>query len=255
MVDAQILMIAGAVFAALAIGAFAKGATGLGLPFLAMPLLSQFFGVEHAVAIMVLPGVYSNGWLVWVHRRHAGALRNMRGFLIIGVIGGIAGTWFLSAADSSILMLCLAAALGGYLIFHFFNPHFRLSPALNRILAPPIGFAGGAVQGISGVSAPIIAPYVHALDLSKNEYVLGVAAAFTAFGIAQIISLFYFGVLTPARLAQGAFALIPVLLFLNLGIRFADRIDKKTFENIVIFIFILLEIKLIYDGLSGLLQG
>jgi uncharacterized membrane protein YfcA len=200
----------------------------------------------------VLPGVVSNGSLVWIHRKLARALDSMRWFLAIGLAGSVAGAWFLSAANPGILMLCLAAALGAYLVFHFFNPHYRLSVGANRMLSPPLGLASGAVQSISGVSAPLIAPYVHALGLSRNDYVFAVAAAFTLFGIAQVVAYFAFGILTLARLAEGTLALVPVILFLNLGVRFADRINKTTFERIVLTIFVLLEIKLIYDGVKGL---
>lgn len=254
MIDAQTLIIAILVFLALAIGAFAKGATGLGLPFIAMPLLAQIFGVEHAVAIMVVPGVISNGWLVWVHRRHARASRPLGAFLVVGLIGGVAGAGFLSATDPSILLLCLAAALGVYLVFYFFNPRYELTNVANRALAPPVGFAAGAVQSVSGVSAPLIAPYIFALGLRKNAYVFAVALSFTVFGFAQLAAYFYFEILTPARFLEGALALPPVLVFLFLGVRFADKIDAALFEKIVLFIFVLLEAKLIFDGVSGILR-
>lgn len=241
-----------AIFVALAIGSFSKGATGLGLPFIAMPLLAQMFGVERAVATLVIPGFISNGWLIWTHRAQAAeTLKPMRIFLAAGLFGAVAGSWVLSHADPRVMKFALAAALGGYLIFFLLNPHYRLSERFNAALSPVLGVAAGAVQGSTGVSAPLIAPYVHALRPSKNGYVLGVATAFTLFGLSQIVSLIYFGVLTGPRLVEGLIALIPVMIFLQLGIGFAHRVDKRLFERIIIGVFVLLEAKLIYDGFAG----
>ena len=49
---------------AIAVGAFIKGATGGGLPQVAIPVMAPFLGVEHAVVLMAIPGIVSNAWLV-----------------------------------------------------------------------------------------------------------------------------------------------------------------------------------------------
>ena len=59
------------IVAAIAIGAFVKGATGGGLPQIAIPVMAAFIGVERSVVIMAIPGVVANGWLVWSHRAEA----------------------------------------------------------------------------------------------------------------------------------------------------------------------------------------
>ena len=37
------------VFVAIGLGAFSKGATGIGLPLIAIPIIAGFLGVEHAI--------------------------------------------------------------------------------------------------------------------------------------------------------------------------------------------------------------
>jgi len=103
---------------AISIGALAKGITGVGLPILAVPVLASFTSVEEAVVLMVLPGIASNSWLVVTHRKWA-ILREHRGFLLLGVIGGVLGTWLLSMLDDHWLKLILAIWLGVYLLQYF----------------------------------------------------------------------------------------------------------------------------------------
>ena len=45
---------------ALAAGAVVKGATGMGLPLVALPVLTTFFGLQHAVGLMVIPLIVTN---------------------------------------------------------------------------------------------------------------------------------------------------------------------------------------------------
>jgi len=87
------------IFFALGLGSLAKGVTGIGLPLIAVPLLAAFIGVEHAVVLMVVPGLVSNGWLLWVHRGAAPPFAKLRAFMFFGVLGGIAGTWLLAVAS------------------------------------------------------------------------------------------------------------------------------------------------------------
>ena len=65
------------IVAAIAVGAFIKGATGGGLPQIAIPVMAVFLGVEHAVVVMTIPGVIANGWLVWTHRQEAGQTHDL----------------------------------------------------------------------------------------------------------------------------------------------------------------------------------
>ncbi|MEO9297142.1 hypothetical protein [Devosia alba] len=41
-------------------GGFVKGATGMGLPLVALPVLTTAFGLQHAVGLMVVPLIATN---------------------------------------------------------------------------------------------------------------------------------------------------------------------------------------------------
>ena len=59
------------IFVALAIGSFAKGMTGLGLPPTSIAILAVFFGVEHAIVVTTIPVAFSNIQIVWIARDKA----------------------------------------------------------------------------------------------------------------------------------------------------------------------------------------
>ncbi|GER04076.1 hypothetical protein JCM17846_17580 [Iodidimonas nitroreducens] len=234
------------IFAALALGGISKGITGIGLPLLAVPLLSIYLGVEHAVVLMVLPSLFSNGWLVFVHRRQAPPARLLTPFLLAGIIGGALGTWLLAIMDDRSLTRILALWLGLYLLQLVLKPSFRMPQT--PFLGPIFGLLSGAVQGATGISAPLIAPYLTGLGLTAQSFVFSIALSFTLFSASQITALFVADLWTIDRLVQGLYALVPVMIFVQIGVWLGRRFNAETFRIALLIIFILMEIELIYSG-------
>lgn len=237
---------------AIGIGALAKGITGVGLPILAVPVLASFTSVEEAVVLMVLPSVAANGWLVVTHRKWS-VLRKHRSFLLFGLAGGVLGTWLLSVLDDHWLKLILAIWLGIYLLQYFSRRSFDQYFGGRGGLGPLLGIAAGTVQGASGISAPIVAPYFHANGLVRETYAFAVAFTFMIFSGAQIATMSRLDLLTTERLAIGLLVVVPTLLFTQLGIHLSRRITEKTFHNILLALFIAMELKLVIDILRSLL--
>lgn len=234
---------------AIAAGSAVKGVTGLGLPLIAIPIMASFLGVERAVVIMVIPGIVSNTWLLWVHRTHARATRHLPALLLASTAGVALGTWVLVQVSERVLSLLLALVLGAYLVNLYANPRFSLSHTVGRYLSPAVGFGAGILQGATGISSPIIATYFHALRLDKRAYVFSVTAAFQIMSIAQFISLYRFGLFTQTRLLEGLLALLPIVIVLPLSIRLARVISRRVFDGILIVLMIVMEIKLLYNAL------
>ena len=85
------------IFLALAAGSLVKGISGLGLPLTAIPVMASFMDVDRAVAIMVIPGVLINIWLLWTYRASAVQIPKLPLVCVTGVLGVIAGALILSS--------------------------------------------------------------------------------------------------------------------------------------------------------------
>ena len=156
---------------AIGIGALAKGMTGVGLPILAVPVLASFTSIEEAVVLMVLPSIAANGWLVIIHKKWS-VLSQHRSFLIFGLAGGVFGTWLLSILNDHWLKLILAIWLGVYLLQYISRQSYNRYFSGHNRMRPILGIAAGIVQGASGISAPIVAPYFHANGLTRESCLL-----------------------------------------------------------------------------------
>jgi len=236
---------------AIGIGALAKGITGVGLPILAVPVLASFTSVEEAVVLMVLPSIAANGWLVVTHRKWA-VLREHRGFLLFGLAGGILGTWLLSILDEHWLKLILAIWLGVYLLQYFSKQSYDRYFSGRGKLGSLLGVAAGTIQGASGISSPIVAPYFHANGLVRETYAFATASTFLLFTFAQIAAMSRLELLTTERLMIGLIAVVPTLLFTQLGIRWSRSISEKAFHNILLTLFVAMELKLVIDILRSM---
>jgi uncharacterized membrane protein YfcA len=110
------------IVAAIGVGAFVKGATGGGLPLLAIPVMAVFIGVERAVVVMAVPGVVSNGWLVWTHRETARQTRDLPVLLAACIVGTAVGTVLLEWLPGRVLSATLAAMIITYIVVSTARP-------------------------------------------------------------------------------------------------------------------------------------
>ncbi len=236
-----------AVLLVISVGALLKGMTGLGLPLFAVPAIATLTSVEEAVVLMIIPGLGSNIWLVVNHRQFAPLVRDHRPFLIAGFVGGIAGTFLLVAVDDRWLKLVLAFWLALYLIQYVLGDFLKSVFQARGAGAAVVGAAAGAIQGATGVSAHIVAPYFHNRNVPPEAYAFLVAFAFLTFSIAQMSTAVSTQLFTPQRLTLGLIALVPTLLFTRIGIGLAGRISKTVFQRILLVVFVLMEFKLLVD--------
>ena len=237
------------VVAALCGGAVVKGATGMGLPLIALPGIAAVLGVPHAIAVMTVPILVTNAWQIrqtWHHRSEAGFLP---AFLLAGVIGVALGTWMLSRVSAAWLSVCLGVMLAGYIAIRVAVPALHLGGTLGRRLAPWFGLGAGVLQGVSGLSAPIGVTFIHALRLSRELYVFSVSCIFLLFAVVQIPSLAVAGIMTWTRLLESVLAVLPVVVAMPLGTFMSRFMSRETFDRVILLILAALSVRLLAEGL------
>ncbi|MFN4211972.1 MAG: sulfite exporter TauE/SafE family protein, partial [Devosia sp.] len=189
---------------ALALGAIVKGATGMGLPLVALPVLATVFGLQHAIGLMTIPLIATNAWQVWRFRQEAQSPRLgfLPPFLVGGAIGVALGTWA--------LVLTLGIILLAYVALRLATPHFALGLDAARRFGPLAGAGGGILQGATGISAPIGVTFIHAMAMERPAHLFAVSAMVLTFSVVQLPALWAAGVMRPEWLLQGLLALVPI---------------------------------------------
>lgn len=239
------------IFLAVAVGALVKGLTGMGLPTVAIPVIAVFFGVERAVVVMAIPVALTNAWLLWEHRRAVGEVRGLGILWATGLVGAVLGTWLLVRLDDRILALVLAGIILIYVAVYALRPDFRLPDRLAARLSGPVGFSSGILQGSTGISAPLLATFLHSMRLPLSAYVFSLTLMFLSLGMVQITVLGGLGLYTSDRLLESALALVPIVLVMPVGIRLARRISQRAFELLTLGVLLATALRLVYDGMMG----
>ena len=225
------------VLLAVGIGFFVKGITGIGGPMFAIPVLASFAGVEFAVAVIAIPTLVANTWLLWQNRRASSTVRRyLIPMLVAGTFGIFIGVWILVSVDDRVLSLILALTVIGYIIWYLATPQFQLSERSAQRLSAPVGFAAGGLHGATGISAPVVATYFHSLNLARTAFIVAVTVPFAVLGAVQIVSLAAVGAYDTERLLAAAVAVIPVIVVLPLGTRVGERVSQRTFQVLVLVV-------------------
>ena len=236
--------------AAVAIGFFAKGVTGLGGPLLAIPVLAGFTGVEYAVVVIAIPTFLANCWLLWETRTSAAGLGwFLTPMLVAGVFGTAVGAWILTTVDERYLSIALAVLIIAYIGLYFSKADFRLSERAARRLAAPAGFFGGWLAGATGVASPIIGTYVHALDVVRTAFIFAVTLPFWTLGVVQLISYTTLGAYDTSRVVAGLVATIPTFAVLPIATRLGDRLSHRTFQIAALAVLAVAAVRLIVSVL------
>lgn len=240
----QVLLV---IAVALAAGGFVKGISGIGMPIVAIPIMAGAVGIERAVIVLVIPGIVVNGWIAWQERKHWTDTPEMPAILLTGCVGVFGGSWLLYIATEQFLSIVLVLWIGIYIALRLFKPDIVLSVAIRSRLAPVIGMIAGLCQGATGISAPVLATYMHSMRLRPDSYVYAVTLPFMVLALAQLISYMIIGMYTPRLYMESILAIFPALLAIPLGVRVRGLINQEVFDWIVLLMIALIGVRLLYN--------
>ena len=243
------------IFVFLLLGGTLKGATGMGLPIVAVPALAAFFDVPFAVSVLVIPMLLTNIWQAWHYRAHGAGLNFLPRLVVSAAIGILVGTWLLTSLPTDHLSLFLALTTVLYIALRLARPTLAIGPDAALRWAPAAGFGSGVLQGATGVSAAINVPFVNGMRLARPQFVFTVSIVFLAFVFAQIPALAFSGVLTQERALLSMGAVLPVVAGMPLGNWLARYMSPQAFDRLILSVLAAIAVKLFWDaGLSPVLS-
>lgn len=228
-----LLLAAGAIGAVFALAGFVKGVIGLGLPTIAMGLLSVSLPPAQAAALLVVPSFVSNVWQLLGHPGFIALLRRLAAMLAGVCVGTWLGAGWLTGARSGWATGALGAALVVYALVGLFLPPLRLprAPWAERVLSPLVGLATGLVTAATGVFVIPAVPYLQALGLEKEALVQALGLSFLVSTLALAATLGRGGAMeAPVMLASLA-ALLPTLAGMALGQRLRRSAQPARFKR------------------------
>lgn len=242
-----VLAVAGGVFA----GGLVKGTTGLGLPMVAVPIMTLGIGVPTAVALMTFPILMSNIWQGVQGGRWKTILRRFWPMLAVQPFGMIAGAAVLARADPRILVGVLGGIIVVFVILVRFQPDWHLSAQAERIAAPLVGLLSGLIGGLSSFFGLPIAMFLFMLRLEKDDFVAAVGVTYSVGATVLILTFTAFGLLGPQLYLWSILAVPVVLGGMWLGQRLRRMLNPEAFRTAVLAILFIAGLNLIRRSITG----
>lgn len=211
-----------------------KGATGIGFSTCALPFLVAAVGLKSAMAIVILPALWSNIGVIAASRD---PLSPMRRFWIFyaGIVPGIfLGAAFLVRVDNRLATEVLAVVTLAYIGLALARPDLSLTPSLERRLALPAGLANGVLTGLTGSQILPLMPYMMSLKLPADEQVKAVNMAVTIASVVLAAALWRAGVMTIEMASLSLLGCLPAALGVAAGSRMRDKLSASSFRYVAL---------------------
>lgn len=231
--------------AGLGVAGFAKGATAMGLPLIATPILAGVFGPRLAVVIITVPILAANTILTLQGWRRVGELRNLGAIIVAGMAGTALGAQLLAQLDQRTFALLITAMVAVFLLRGDRLLGDDPTVGRGRVVGPFVSFAGGMLQGTTSIASPLVGSYFHARKTAPAEFVIALAALFELNSIVQIGGFLELHLLTPELLALGIAGLVPNLVGLIAGIELRGRISPQGFRRVIVALLVISVVNLL----------
>lgn len=243
--------------AALAVGAAAffaggavKGVLGLGLPLVAVPVLASAMDPKLAIAMMSVPVLTSNIWLVFKGGRFRETVRRFWPLMLSLALWTALSAQLLVEIDAATASLLLGFAVVGFCVLQVFPVKLAVSKRAERWLNPGIGAVSGLMGGISNFFGPPVIAYLVALRLEKDAFVSAVTLFFVIGGVPLYGSLAWHGVLSEKVLIASSIAAVIVMAGVAFGAQLRRLVRQETFERALIGVLFVIGLNLIWRGFA-----
>jgi hypothetical protein len=229
------------------LGGFVSGLTGFGLGLTAIPFWVQVATPPMAAALVTASSVISQAQtfhLVW----RSIDWRRAAWFVLPGLAGVPIGTLTLPLIDLRLFKLGVGAVLVAYCLFQLAAQRLArlgLSTDKGRLADMAIGFGGGVMGGLAGLSGPLPISWATFKPWTRDEK----RALFQAFNTPILLAGFC-SIAASGQLPEGFWLALlmsvpATVLGSRLGAALYSRLDDRRFDRLVVSLLLVTGLVLI----------
>lgn len=227
-----------------------KGVSGLGLPSVAIGIMTLGIGLKSAIALLLLPSFITNVWQALAGGALWRIIRRTWPMLSVSFATTWVGVALLSQASVSVLGMVLGSTLAGYALMGFFRPVLPHPGRFETVIALPFGAAHGVLAGLTGSFVPGV-PFLQAIGLQKEELVQAMGVLFTSSTIALGIAMSHYNLLSQELAVASALAVAPAAAGMYAGQLVRHRLSEAMFKQVLFSALLGLGLYIFWRGASG----
>lgn len=223
-----------------------KGAMGVGMGMVAVPMLSLFVPPAQAIGLMVMPVLLSNVVQAVERGSPMFSIKRFRwlmGSQLVSIWLTVRLTADLSADQMQVAFAC--AILISVLLMAG-RPNLRIEPHHETWTSLLAGALAGVLGGVSSLTSPILITYLMALQLKRDEFIGSISVIYLFGSVGMYASMIWFGRFGLYELLVSSVAILPMLLGLGLGKRIRLRLSEKLFRSSLLIFLSALALVLLF---------
>jgi hypothetical protein len=223
-----------AVVCSLIVAGILKGIIGVGMPVVALPLLSLFIDIKPAAMLLSMPLILSNLPQALEGGKIGRCLMQLMPVLVGMIPGLFLGVRILLALDADVAKIIAGLVLIGVGGITLLAPKLRIQPRLALPAGIAFGFFGGILGGIAAMAGPLVFIFLLAKGLRGQTFTkeaslyLVVSSGLLAILLTASREFNWLDVLVSAA------AMAPVALGMSAGQHLRDKIAPETFRKLVL---------------------
>ena len=227
----DMLLVAAVCTAAIICGGVIKGTLGVGLPLLAVPVMSLFISSTQAIALVSVPVLVSNIWQVWQEGSLKASLKRFWPLMLTQALMTVGSVYWTLSFSVSELNRVLAFALILAVVLMAFKPSFNIPPEKEPMTSALVGVTSGLLGGASSLMGPIVISYMMSLKLHRDEFVGCISVIYLNAAWPLYLAMWGFGRMSLDDIAYSFLAIIPMFLGLYAGQKIRHHLSEETFRR------------------------
>ncbi len=227
-----------------------KGVIGIGLPIVAVPLLSLVVPLPTAVAIVAIPLILTNLAQAYAGDPIAVALKTLWPVLAGTAVGLIVGVQLLTGLSPEILKPVVGTVLIAVAVLMLLAPKVNCPDRFAPMAGPLVGVGGGMLGGLAGQPGPIVFLYLLSRGVSGGRFVQYSSMYVALASVALTLALGRAGAIGLEGAAVSAICTIPILLGMWVGQRVREVVSAGLFRKLVLGMVVLGGFSMVEPALS-----
>ena len=227
-----------------------KGVLGVGIPLIAVPVLSGVMQPATTLAVLAVPILLSNLWQAFEGRRFGLTLRRFWPAIPTIITGGIVGAQFITTIEPRTAQTLLGVIVLIYASSQLINVKLpKPSLMAEKIWTPVVGLLSGFLGGIAAYFGPPLIMYLLALRVTKEEFISSAAMLYLIGIVPVFLTLIAKGVLGKAEVQLSIIGVIIILGAVAFGTWLRDKISQEAFRKVLLLMLIGMAMNMLKRGL------
>lgn len=226
-----------------------KGALGIGLPTIAISMMSQIIDARLAITMTIIPMFASNLWQVY---RSGNIIKTIRKYWIFSCALAAAILFtsiFSKSVSSNIILIVLGCVIITYAILGLLKWAPKIAQQHDGKAQAGFGITAGLLGGFTAIWAPPLIIYLTSRQTPKEEFIRATGLLITVGSTPLILGYTQNGLLTSELALSSSLMVVPALLGFLIGEYLRKYIAAEKFSAIILALFALMGANLIYRGI------